>query len=226
MRGKFTPALAFKSLTPLYDRITELLGFGSPFRRKVLAMADIEDGERILDVGCGTGSLLLNVKRTYSKSEVVGIDPDQDVLTMARAKFEGSGIHAKLVQGFAQALPFPPCFFDLVMSTLIFHHLRTEIKKQAIKEIYRVLREGGRFILADFGKPETLTMAVLLNLGSLFDGRANTKANLEGRLPAFLQEGGFQVTEVGSRYRGVQFLLGRKLSNSSHMRSASSLRPI
>lgn len=57
MREKFTPALAFRTLTPLFDKASELLGFGNSFRKRVVDMAEIKDGERIIDVGCGTGSL-------------------------------------------------------------------------------------------------------------------------------------------------------------------------
>lgn len=210
MREKITPALAFHTLTPLFDKASELLGFGNSFRKRVVDMAEIKDGERILDVGCGTGSLLIEIKNKYPKAEVVGIDPDPNILHIAHNKLEQAGVNAQLKQGVVQELPFPTSSFDLVTSTLVFHHLPTEVKRQAIKEIYRVLKENGRFLLADFGKPETMLSYVLLNLGSIFDGRNNMRANLGGKLPSFLQEAGFQVTDFGRRYRGVQFLLARK----------------
>lgn len=210
MREKITPALAFRTLTPLFDKASELLGFGNSFRKRVVDMAEIKDGERILDVGCGTGSLLIEIKNKYPKAEVVGIDPDPNILHIAHNKLEQAGVNAQLKQGVVQELPFPTSSFDLVTSTLVFHHLPTEVKRQAIKEIYRVLKENGRFLLADFGKPGTMLSYVLLNLGSIFDGRNNMRANLGGKLPSFLQEAGFQVTDLGRRYRGVQFLLARK----------------
>lgn len=210
MEKKFTPALAFDFLTPLYDNVIDFLAYGKAFKRRVLKVADIHDGERILDVGCGSGTLLIKAKTQYPNSEVTGIDPDKNILQLAQVKLEQAGVDAGLVQGFAQELPFPAASFDVAISTLIFHHLSTQVKKEAIREIHRVLKDNGRFLLADFGKPEGILTKILLNLGSIFDGKANMKANIEGKLPSFLQEAGFEVREVKARYHGVQFLLGRK----------------
>lgn len=211
MKGKFTPALAFHALTPLYDVGTELLGYGVSLKRKGIGVAQIQNGERVLDVGCGSGTFLVETKKQFPHAEVIGIDPDKAILTLAKRKLEHAGVEAHLVEGYAQALPFPDASFDVVVSTLIFHHLPTPVKQQAIAEIHRVLRENGRFLLADFGKPATLLETVLLNLGSIFDGRENMRANLAGKLPAFLEQANFTVQTVAPRYKGVEFLLARKL---------------
>ncbi len=211
MSKKFTPALAYDSLTPLFDRVVNLLGYGKAFKRMALELSEIEDGEKVLDVGCGSGTLLIEAKTRYPNSDFVGIDPDKKILRLAERKLEQAGVRARLVQGFVQELPFPPASFDLVISTLIFHHLSARVKKEATKEIYCVLKDKGRFLLADFGKPEsTIAKRLLLNLGSIFDGRANMKDNIEGRLPLLLQETGFKVKELEARYRGVQFWLAIK----------------
>lgn len=210
MNKEFKPALAYHILTPLYDRATEALGYGTSFKRKVLKLAQIQDGERLLDVGTGSGTFLIETKRKYPQAEVTGIDPDKEILEIARRKLKQAGVTAHLVQGFAQELPFPDNSFDVVVSTLIFHHLPTSIKTHAIEEIYRVLADNGRFLLADFGKPDTLAETVLLNIGSIFDGRENMRANLAGKLPKFLKDAGFEVNEAAPRYKGVQFLLARK----------------
>ncbi len=210
MRRRFTPALAFNLLTPLYDRVNDFLGFGKPFMRRVVELANVTGDERVLDVGCGTGSLLLEMISQNPCLDFVGMDPDQKTLQIAKSKFKWAEVGGRLVQGAAQELLFLTGSLDLVTSTLIFHHLPTRVKLLAIKEIHRVLRDGGRFVLADFGKPKSVTTEVLIRLGSIFDGTENMKANLEGNLPVYLSESGFQVSEVGERYKGIQFLLAIK----------------
>jgi ubiquinone/menaquinone biosynthesis C-methylase UbiE len=112
----------------------------------------------------------------------------------------------------AEHLPFPTSSFDLVMSTLVFHHLPTEIKQQAMQEIYRVLTPGGRFLLADLGKPEGLALRAFFALGALAqaDEARYIQDNKAGKLPLFLKEVGFAVQELLPRYKGVQFLLATK----------------
>lgn len=210
MSVRFKPALSFDLFTPFYDVFSMVLGFGEELDRKVLKLANIKKNERILDVGMGTGTLIVKALKKNPGLDITGLDPDAKALGIAKNKLKKAGKKAKIVKAYAQEMPFSNNHFDAVLSTLVFHHLTTEIKQQAIKEIYRVLKSGGRFLLADFGKPNTFIEAVLLNLGSIFEGRENMKANLEGKIPPLLEEAGFEVSEVGERYRGVQFLLATK----------------
>lgn len=210
MSERYKPALAYNILTPLYDRINESLGFGKIFSRKVLQIADLKKGEKVLDVGMGTGTLIAEALIQYPELGITGIDPDNKVIQQAQYKLEGLGLNAEMVKGYAQKMPFQDKSFDVVISTLVFHHLPTNIKKLALKEILRVLKDDGRFLLADFGKPQTIVSNVLLNIGSLFDGRENMRVNLSGKLQEYLRTAGFTVEEAAQRYRGVQFLLARK----------------
>lgn len=210
MGKEYTPALAYDSLTNVYDTVNRLLGFGPEFMRGVVRLADIQPHDRVLDVGTGTGTLLVEARKLYPDLDIVGIDPDPKSLQIARGKLERVHQKVNLVRGSAQNLPFDDNSFDLATSTLIFHHLPTPVKRKALGEIYRVLDEDGRFLLADFGKPENIPQAVLLHAGSLFDGRENMRANLDGKLPEFLEATGFHVREVAPRRKGVQFLLATK----------------
>lgn len=210
MSGQYKPALAYETLTPLYDYFTELLGFGKDFQKKVLQIADLKEDEKVLDVGMGTGVLMIEAIKQHPTIKITGLDPDKKIIDIAESKLNKLGMEAELAKGFAQSMPFENDSFDVAISTLVFHHIPTQAKKVAIKEIYRVLNERGRFILADFGKPQTLPETVLLNLGSIFDGRKNMEANLKGQLPILLQKEGFKATEASTRYHGVQFLLAQK----------------
>ena len=185
-RPAFRPALAFHALTPLYDQATDLLGFGAPFIGRVADALPLDEAESLLDVGCGTGTLLAELGRRHPSVALAGIDADPRILVRAHEKLTSARVRATLVHAYAQHLPFPAGTFDAVVSTLIFHHLSTPLKHAALREIHRVLKPGGRFLLADFGRPQTVLQWTLLSIGRLFDGIESTRANLQGRLPVML----------------------------------------
>lgn len=206
------PALGKNILTPFFDALVEIVGLGTSFKKKVVERANLQIGERLLDVGCGTATLLLAAKSRYPSIEAVGIDVDDRVLDIARKKIAKNKLQIEVVQARAENLPFPPASFDVVTSTLIFHHLPTEIKKLAMQEIHRVLKPGGRFLLVDFGKPEGILLKAFFTLGALLrsDEVKYLQDNREGRLPRFLQEIGFEVREVSTRHGSIPFLLATK----------------
>ena len=106
-------------------------------------------------------------------------------------------------------LPVADRAFDVVVSTLTFHHLDDAIKQFTLAEVRRVIRPAGRFRLVDFGRPTSRAAKVLLTVGSLFDGRANMRANLTGELPTLLHDAGFEVAELRPPRRGVHYLQAR-----------------
>src|SRR4051794_34783048 len=212
--GAFKPALAFGVLTPLFDMATALLGFGGRCAEQVAGLADVRPGDSVLDLGCGTGRVLAALANRQQSARFVGVDPDPRVLAIARRRLEEVGATVELRRGYAHELAFSAGTFDLVLSTLVFHPLPDDTKRATIAEVARVLRPGGRFLLIDFSRPETVVPRTLLRLGSVFDGRANLRANLAGRLPLMLHEAGFQVAEVRPPYHAVRYLLARPLSAS------------
>lgn len=210
MRYKVVPAFTFNFLTPFYDFITELLGFGPSFKEKVIMLVHFQNGESLLDIGCGTGSLLIPAKKHNPGSRIVGVDPDQHILDIAQKKIKKAGVEVELIKAYGEHLPFNSASFDVVVSTLVFHHLPSEIKIQTIKEAYRILKKNGRFLLADFGKPDNAVWKAILALESIFEEARYMRDNLEGKLPVFLEKAGFKVTNMPPKYRGVQFLLAIK----------------
>jgi len=150
MRYHPVKAFNYDFLTPFYDTILNLIGFGQGQREKIVRLLNLKPGEKFLDVGCGTGSLLKVARKLHPDNEMVGIDIDKKILEIAKKKLDSIGI--TLINTGAENLPFPDNSFDVVVSTLIFHHLPTEIKLKALSEIKRVLKPDGRFLLVDFGK--------------------------------------------------------------------------
>src|SRR5260370_41471813 len=111
-------------------------------RRALLDRAQTRPGHRVLDIGCGTGSLLIQLKRLYPKTDVVGLDPDPKALARARRKAARAAVAVQFDQGFGDELSYPEASFDRVLSSLMFHHIPTDDKGKTVREVRRVLKPG------------------------------------------------------------------------------------
>ena len=120
-------------------------------RQKTARLARIQSGEQVLDVGCGTGTLALEVSRCVGRAgRVTGIDPSTEQIARARSKAARHNVPIDFQIGVIEHLPFLDQTFDVVLSTLMMHHLPADLKRQGLAEIARVLKPGGRLIIADF----------------------------------------------------------------------------
>jgi ubiquinone/menaquinone biosynthesis C-methylase UbiE len=136
-----------------YDVIVWLLTLGreTRFRELPLAPARLQQGESVLDVGCGTGSLAVVAKRMVGPTgEVHGIDASVPMIARAKAKARRRGVNAYFDVASADALPFPDRAFDVALSTVMLHHLSKTTRVAAVSEMRRVLRPNGRALLVDF----------------------------------------------------------------------------
>ena len=196
----YIPALRYRWLTRLYDPVVRLTTRERTFKQELLRQAGIENGRRILDLGCGTGTLAAMVKRAYPKTEVFGLDADPDALELARVKLKARGVEVRLDQGLASALPYAGESFDTVLSSLFFHHLSFKLKQEAMQEALRILRPGGRFHIADWGKPSNLAMRLAFVTVQVLDGFATTSDNVRGLLPDLLRAAGFEKVKITDSY--------------------------
>jgi ubiquinone/menaquinone biosynthesis C-methylase UbiE len=187
---RFVPALGVDWLTPLYDWVAWLTG-DERSKRRLVETAGITPGDRVLDLGCGTGTLCLMVKRACPGARVTGVDIDPAILGMARAKIAHASVAVSVGEGSATALPFAAGAFDAVLTTLVLHHLTTAQKRAALAEVRRVLRPGGALHVADFAKPHNTLMRAASLVFRVFDGGEGPAANLRGELPALVAEAGF-----------------------------------
>lgn len=142
------PGLGVAALTPLYDLVHRATGLGG-VHADMIGLADLRPGLRVLDVGCGTGNLLLALGRRRLGVELVGLDPDLRALAAAGRKSGRAGVAVDWRRGFAQELPFPDASLDRVFSSLMLHHLDPPAKDELLAEVRRVLRPGGLLVLAD-----------------------------------------------------------------------------
>lgn len=146
----FVPGMGLDWLLPLYDPFTRLLGLDRT-RRDLLFQAGLRPGHRVLDIGCGTGSLVVLAKQLFPDVEVVGIDPDSKALARAARKARRAGVRIELHPGFSDRLNYPDASFDRVFSSFMFHHLDRGEKARTAREIRRVLKADGALHLLDFG---------------------------------------------------------------------------
>jgi ubiquinone/menaquinone biosynthesis C-methylase UbiE len=188
-RSRYIPALSFRWLTALYDPLLKWGMREHTFKQRLLDRAAVRAGQHALDLGCGTGTLTLMLKRAVPGANVTGIDGDRQVLAIARSKAKRARADIAWDYGLAAKLPYPDNSFDAVLSSLVLHHLATVDKRLAFQEIRRILRPGGRFVMLDFGPPfDPLTQIQALVMRHLEE----TADNFSGRIQVLLTDSGFQ----------------------------------
>ena len=200
---RFIPPLSFDILTPAYDRLVRLTMPERRFRAALVRQAGITPGMRVLDIGCGTGSLVLVVKREHTAAEVVGLDPDRRALEIARGKARNAGLAVTFQLGSADALPYADASFDRVLSSLALHHMPRPTKRAALSECLRVLRTGGELHVADWGPPQDTLMWIASWPFRAFDGIEFTADNYQGLLPQFFRDAGLQNVAETQRFRTI-----------------------
>jgi ubiquinone/menaquinone biosynthesis C-methylase UbiE len=147
----FIPAAGHDAALPLYDPLTRLLG--APARRQILIdRAELRAGQRVLDIGCGTGSLAIALKRAQPDLDVTGIDPDPHALERALRKTARAQVRLQFERGFGDALPFADAAFARVFSSFMFHHLSPDTQLRMLREVVRVLEPAGSLHLIDFAR--------------------------------------------------------------------------
>jgi len=186
----------------LYNRLMDIFGARRVYE-KTLELIALGKGERLLDVGCGTGTFLRMANERFPNARLVGVDASEDMLAQARKALGGTPV--ELVCTDAAILPFPDESFDFVVSILTFHHLSSGTKIRTIQEIARVLKKGGKCLIVDFGRAGTAW-------GSLSQFFLNWHSHTKGNMALVEQElarwGLWQ--ERQKWHRGfVEFLLAR-----------------
>ena len=122
----------------------------SRLRQMVLDVAVLFGDQKLLDVGCGTGTLAIQAARRAGPGQVAGVDPAPRQIARARSKARQAGLDIDFQPGVIEKLPFPDAAFETVTCTLMMHHLPDELKRQGMAEIVRVLKPQGRLVVADF----------------------------------------------------------------------------
>lgn len=195
----FIPALGRDALTPIYDLGIRLTLPERRFKSRLIDSARLVAGMRVLDIGCGTGTLLLLAAEAEPEAVLAGIDIDDRILERARRKVAVAGLRIELERASAIELPYADGSFERVFSTLAFHHLTRADKARAFAEAHRVLRSGGELHLGDFGAPDTRYSRVASFLTEKIGGE-HVQENYGGLLPAMARDAGFVSVEETGRF--------------------------
>ncbi|HEY0973234.1 MAG TPA: class I SAM-dependent methyltransferase [Solimonas sp.] len=201
--AKYIPALGYRWLTGLYDPVVALTTRERTFKRGLLRQAAPQPGETVLDLGCGSGTLALMLLQAQPAAKVTGVDGDPAMLAQARRKAQATGRTLQLDESLVQTLPYADASFDLVVSSLFFHHLDRATKQAAFAEAQRVLKPGGRLHIADWGRAANPLMRLAFHGIQLLDGYVTTADNVAGRLPDYMREAGFADAAESGRYSTV-----------------------
>ncbi|WP_369807173.1 class I SAM-dependent methyltransferase [Mycobacterium sp. 1081908.1] len=191
----YLPAAGHDALLPCYDLFSRLLGM-KKVHQTLIAQAELSDSRRVLEIGCGTGNLIIRAKRDHPQLEAVGCDPDPRALDRARRKTGA----VRFEQGYAERLPYADGEFDRVLSSMMLHHINDDAKPAAAAEILRVLRPGGSLHLVDIGGEVDGDGGLAARL---IRRNHHAAGNLGDAIPRLLHGAGFDCAEVATHRQRV-----------------------
>lgn len=191
----YTPALGRPELTGLYDRVVAIMARERVWRRRLVEVLAVRDGEVIVDLGAGTGSTAILVKAAAPGARVVAVDPDPQVRAIALAKAAKAGVEFAYVTAMGDHPAVPDGAADKVTCSLVLHQCPWVAKVAILAAAFRMLGPGGRLLIADYGRQPNLVMALLFGLVRMLDGWENTRANKDGLIPALIAGQGFTRVE-------------------------------
>jgi ubiquinone/menaquinone biosynthesis C-methylase UbiE len=188
-----------------YDLLIWLVTLGREraFREEMLRLAHLKPGESVLDVGCGTGSLAISAKRQVGPtSTVCGLDASPEMIARAERKARKGHVDVGFKIAFAQSLPFPDAQFDVVLTTMMLHHLPKKGRGELAGEIRRVLKPSGRVLAIDFG-------ATARDRKSFLDHFHRRHGHVEFKeIIALFNDAGLEIAESGAvGMRDLEFVL-------------------
>ena len=195
--SKYVPALGFHWLTPFYDAVVGATTRERSFKQALIQQARFAPRQRVLDLASGTGTLAIWIKQHQPQADIIGVDGDPAILSLASRKAQKANVSVQFDCALSYSLPYPAAHFDRVVSSLFFHHLSWANKQRTAQELFRVLKPGAELHVADWGRPTNALMRGLFLFIQLLDGFENTQDNVSGKLITLFEKAGF--VEVSQR---------------------------
>lgn len=180
-----------------------------PSEGRVVELAKVKTGDKVLDAGCGPGTLSIRAKKEAGQNgKVYGIDASPEMIELARQNALKAGQPVDFQLGVIEDFPFADNTFDVVLSRFVIHHLPGDLKRKGFAEMYRVLKPGGYCLVADFD-PKTVPLPAIF-LKPFFSKIGMLNIDTMKYLP-LIEEAGFTGLEGGpTGKKMVSFVRGRK----------------
>lgn len=198
--NNYISALNYGWLTRFYDPVMQWMVREQTFKRQLILQANIRAGQRVLDLGCGTATLTIMLKQLHPEAEVIGLDGDEKALSIAQKKIAEADLDIEFKKGMSFEMDFPDQSFDIVISSLLFHHLGSENKLKTFREVCRILKPAGELHIADWGRPQNFLMRGAFLVVQLLDGFETTSDNVQGKLLQYMARAGFMKARETSRF--------------------------
>ena len=180
-----------------YDGLTNIvtLGHVNMLRTLTVDHALLKPGEKVLDVGCGTGGVTIPAKRRVGKDGIAaGIDPAPEMIAVAKKKALRARLEIDFRLGVIESLPYEEATFDAVTSSLMMHHLPEHLQVKGLAEINRVLKPSGRLLIADMTKSSSSMHERVFAFLTMHRGYGD-QFGIEN-LPALLKAAGFEEIKL------------------------------
>lgn len=189
----FVPALGKSEFTNSYDKVIAVMTREKRWRPRVAQALALSPGETVVDIGAGTGSQAILLKSQMPGIRMIGIDPDPDILAIARAKANAAKVEVDWHQGFGDVTHevLGEKLADAVVTSLVLHQCPMDMKSGILASAFRLLKPGGRLVIGDYGKQRTFLMRMLFRQVQAVDGFEITQPNADGILPELIAAAGF-----------------------------------
>ncbi|HLO13618.1 MAG TPA: methyltransferase domain-containing protein [Anaerolineales bacterium] len=202
------------SWASFYDGLINLMTLGQigHLRQMTVDRALLRVGDTVLDVGCGTGAVTIPAKKKVGNNGVViGIDPDPAMIGIARQKAHRENVEIDFRVGVIESLSFPDATFDAVTSSLMVHHLPGHLRSKGLAEIFRVLKPGGRLLIAEMRRPTGSAFKKFFTSVILHHGHV-VEFGLQD-LPELLKAAGYEdVEQLDDSFLTIGFVQAKKPS--------------
>lgn len=191
---KYIPAMSFRWLTGIYDTIISSTMPEQKFRTALVEAAFNDNKKAIaLEFGVGTASNSILANRLFPNLIITGIDVDDQILSIASKKIQNESLNIELQSYNGIQTELADEKFDVVFSSLVFHHLLPHQKEIAFCEINRLLKPNGKLVFIDWGKPASVYAQISFCALRAFDGWKNTADNASGNYLKMIESAGFKV---------------------------------